>query len=917
MRRKIDLYIGGVRADLDDQDLILMTWTQEDATDPTAVIAPYSQQVTLPGTPTNNRIFGGMWRPDRLTAAGGTWTGADFDPLRKTPFAIYADTGEIIESGYVRLDSVPRNGRAVQYKVTLFGSIGGFFRALSVNADGSAMTLADLDYTSAGGPDELNFEITASAVRSAWQDLSQDEVERWQIINFAPAYEGAPDGDFDPSLAVVDPSVVPGCPAPVDGYDTKDGLALVKLDGPVTGWEAKDMRSYLQRPVINVGKVIDAIVRKAEDAGYTFDFSAMADLGMLNPRNMWLTLPQLSSLAPNSLPDARLVKSASMTAGSPVATWAVNPGQSIQSGTLVTVSVGSSFVAYVSSTTPTPMKRLSWQVGAESFEATSMYFVRFVGLAGGQQVAASKIICMGNSFGLYGLTPRQAYVLLSGVDVFGDDQFVTGEWGGVSVIDATSVRMTAYASATLQGYDIDTVQLQVIIAGVLTRWVRPRGDEDGSMESGYMRSAASIRPVLITGIGAYGPTTMTANAVLSIAGSVTDTVSFSTTAKTIRSGALITKRMLLATTGTPASYLLSLAKTLGLYFAVDPATNSVTLLTRGGFYNGPTEDLTRRIDPTTVELLPLAVDSKYYRMAADVKGAFADEYAKTYGAPYGSQRINTGYEFNDTVKDLIAGNVLRSAVTALEKSRYFIEAQDTNGDYIPPQFTDSGTKYVLWSAAGEEKEFDISGIVWEDVSITQMNADAALAGYDIAEKIQLHSADGKAVDGANILLYYGGDATYPYFKVSDDTSAMMDATGGKGCWDLTPGDYAGIDIPVFRRYYVSTGGVVQHTLDYGEPREMAVPAQYYQFGSGVSIYYRCWRNYLRDRFDGDTKVMRCKADLGGLRVDAGLLRRFWWYEGALWTLNKISNHSLTAWALTDCEFVQVQDIDDYVNGQYF
>ena len=147
---------------------------------------------------------------------------------------------------------------------------------------------------------------------------------------------------------------------------------------------------------------------------------------------------------------------------------------------------------------------------------------------------------------------------------------------------------------------------------------------------------------------------------------------------------------------------------------------------------------------------------------------------------------------------------------------------------------------------------------------------------------------------------------------------MYNLNGGKACWNLDPGNAAGIAIPIFQRYTWRSGFYhVQSSLDYGEPRELAFPRQIYADGDTRAIYARAWRAYLQDRYDGDTKVMTCKVDLAGLRVDAGLLRNFYWYEGALWVLNKIKNYSMTTHAPTDCEFVQVQDKDNYTNGQNF
>lgn len=72
---------------------------------------------------------------------------------------------------------------------------------------------------------------------------------------------------------------------------------------------------------------------------------------------------------------------------------------------------------------------------------------------------------------------------------------------------------------------------------------------------------------------------------------------------------------------------------------------------------------------------------------------------------------------------------------------------------------------------------------------------------------------------------------------------------------------------------------------------------------------------MEDRYDVDTTVLRCKVNLGGMQVGQNLLRNFYWFDNSWWVLNKISNHSLTTYDLTDCEFVRVQDKDNYTNGQ--
>ena len=180
-----------------------------------------------------------------------------------------------------------------------------------------------------------------------------------------------------------------------------------------------------------------------------------------------------------------------------------------------------------------------------------------------------------------------------------------------------------------------------------------------------------------------------------------------------------------------------------------------------------------------------------------------------------------------------------------------------------------------------------------------------------AAKLQFADADGKAVAGEDVLVYYNGYKFYKGLKVSDDSTLMLLLNDGRPCWDFTPVFYQ-LQLPIFSRLEIENGQVVS-ALEFGDVRELAVPDV--TLGEPSSLYYRKWRSYLRDLLSEDTKIMTCRVNLEGLEVGPELLRRFFWYEGSLWVLNKISNYSLTTYDTAECEFVQVQNIDNYTNGQ--
>lgn len=314
MRRKISLYIGGLRADLDDQTFILFNYTMDDMGNPTVVKNSYSQQVTLPGTPDNNRIFGGMWRSDRKTGGGGSGIGIDFNASQKTPFKVYSDTSEILEAGYCRLDRVERTRNGVKYVVTLFGGLGSLLYHLMYKSDGTKKSLADLNYRIGGEvvrPEGTPFPINKGVVSDAWDALEDaDDGTIYHQFNFAPAYNGLPSCKFSADRAVYHPgsgtSVCPnlyttateGTGADEVTYTTMAGAAgniLLEMAGSHTEWEMQDLRSYLQRPVISVKWLLTTISYYNNSGQYAL----VLDPEFFNDGNpwfngSWMTLPVLN-----------------------------------------------------------------------------------------------------------------------------------------------------------------------------------------------------------------------------------------------------------------------------------------------------------------------------------------------------------------------------------------------------------------------------------------------------------------------------------------------------------------------------------------------------------------------------------------------------------------------------------------------
>lgn len=887
MRRRIQLYLGGVAADLPDEALVLFNWATTDASNPTIVKNSFSQSFDLPRTPKNESIFGHSGRLDRLAGAGGT--GADFNASRKLPFSLYADTGEILVSGYAKLDSVTDDALSV----SLYGGLGDFLYGLSYDSAGEKRTLASLDYG-----EDLDFTINKNAVADAWARLGGDTTKpaKWDIINFAPCYNGIP-GDFKADKALIDLGllgVVP--PVQMDGVDcdaTKGGgYALLTLPNAMDEWMVHDLRSYLQRPVLSVRKLLDAIADPQNNGGWTVDISDLAGVSALDS---WLTRPLLPSLGTYKQTEGDIVLTFDGTGS----------GQRVGRFTVADAPAGTEVTARMQFrpmfSIPGATQQTLYPKAASGLPTRIASQLLFI-----QPIAYDS----GNTPVAYGQVTT----------LCGDD-YVD------AAATAASVGYTPEGGAGFKGTESDWTYNKVS-SGIYKRFAPVYLEISGknihhidikqtAYVVVYLPGIGTIYSYTGTGTSAYSSlftdlddmtSHVSCNAASGADGSGTGT---QMAADTLRSGALVTKEMLLSTGATPADYLLALCKTFGLMLLTDTAARKVTVLRRKSFYLDETIDLTERVDTSKgVEITPLSFDSKWYDFRLEgAGGRFEKQYEATEGVQYGIQRVDTGYDFDAETKDLLNGVVLKSCAAVQDRGAWWTYAYDSGAVrmWVGPVLN-PGCVYTLWDTDGANHEAPAEA---PTDAATAIPYNSSHPGYDVGTRAEFRDADGKALDGADVLLFYTGSATPDDFNLTDDLAVMDNLTGGP-CW-LVETNNVGLTIPEFSRYRIATDAVTE-SLDFGAPRQVDIPGLDYP--DGVTVYDRGWNAYIGDRLSVHSKVMKCRVRLDGLQAGPELLRRFWWYRGTLWVLNKIGNCSLTTFDPAECEFVQVRDKDNYIDNQY-
>lgn len=929
---KVRLYIDGQLADLDEKSLVVMNYTSEELSNPTIVRNSYSQTVSLPATRTNNLIFDHIFRADHMTVD------SKFNANVRTPFQLFSEKGEILEEGYIKLDTIEHDGPKTTYNCTLYGGLGSLFYGLTYADDDEKdkLTLADLTYSDNGDSDvALDFVINRTAVNAAWNEMDSPSAiaSKWHIINFAPCYNGKPDGKFDAGKAVVyvDPTKLYGfVNSQTDGGNTFGtyngstfapgvGWVLADLGEDRTEWQVKDLRTYLQRPVIKFSKILEGIQHYASAKGITLNLDS-SFFNSDNPyyNDSWMTLPMLTAEEHKAESTALTVTiDANFTSGSYV-DFELEIAEDF-TGKEVTVNIDPKIRIRVAK--DDERSGCTWRLDKDvpswmgSHDDRGIFIQVYAEDANGDIVGASNILPI-IGYAAFGRLQdfidnnASAGIALGAVGTEFMDVAYGTSFNYLTTVGAYDYYDLPYwngapnPTVTMSASNVDKVYMRVT-------WATEHGNstnrnavwkKDGAFPAHYALIPCVTSAQLLDASGTAS--------IFSI----------------IRSGSTVTKQMLLGNTQTPADYLLSYAKKFGLVFEYEKGSKTVTLKTRDKYYTeGEDISLANRIDRgQKITSTPFVFDKKWYEFTEQNEdGKFAAYYDGEYQRTYGSQRINTGYVFNAETEQLLDGCAFKGCCEVQEQDTMF-ELITQNGKNVCVPSITGNVSYKLYHDNGGTIDTLDKDVKTPTSSAVITYYDNIYKGYDLYDKPQMRDDDNASVDGEDVLLFFTGcddtsQTLYSDFKLTDDNAAMMVLNGdnfegnGTPCWLIDYTNTQSFNLPRFSRFIYSAGKVVGYSMEMGTPKELDIPA--ITVSEEACVYNRGWRRYLVDRYDKDTRIMRCKVWMTGLKVGEDLMKNFYWFDNSLWVLNRIINWSFTTSEVAECEFIKVQDKQNYTNGQ--
>ena len=955
MNKNIKLYINGIEADLTEDISLPITYVQEDLTNPTIVKNSFSKTVTLPGTKTNNSIFGQFYKLDRFTInhTGNTTVGVEYDPSKRIPFQIYKNSN-IVESGYLQLNAVNIDSYKVSYDTTLYGGLGDFFYGLSYKENGEKLTLADLNYK-----DVLTFKINKEYI----QDCFNNPMDG-RLLTFIPSLNGLYD-DFDNDTCLIntnDSTIFPT--EQTEGnikYTTYNGFGLAKLNKSYDEWEIRDLRSYKQRPALRLCRLVTSIL---DNSGYKYEL----DEKFFNSKNPYWTdtfiaLPLLSSNGENEVTQrAQLDKylSNKFIVGESTAeiiidgnvTWiidgvtgyfTVKNGEGItgngdmidlskvsDSSTIdVNLDINITFTATGISSADELYMCLYRSVYNEESNYTQTYlqtrtFLQFQ-------------LTVVNADGTYTESPwynfagERSYddsfnnINKNNTTVGTFKRISDNKYAFVDENNNNTFRLTVKASKKS-----DTIRLQL-----RTNWVKQEAGKDTG--ASYLFEDKILKE------------NVPENTVLGNIESDWDVNEYSLEIKSpsgIGSGSVITQDTILKTENTPADYLLNIGKLFGWYYVKDINEKKISIMSRETFFKNKVVNIEDRLDYSkNFNINPVLFDKKWYKMTLNTPETyFAKKYNKEYDLDYGQKRIDTGYNFNTETTNLYEDSIFDNVISVRDSDKYYRTFYDKNDNEVPC-FVNDNLSYQLFHKNDVSKEITSVEQNLYGVNIIDKNKTRewnGLRGTDCMVKSCFYSLDNdeKSLEEiSSSILFYNGTRDLLDIKnkpikywITDDLPEMADLNDGQPCWLYTNSDKdtRGNTIAILRttlpqfikyktdriyqngstgeKYSVDTGNVEQ-SLDFGLPKEIYIDGLNYS--ENTTIYDNYWKRFYNDQFNVNTKKVTCYVNLSDWDVKQELLRQFYYFNNGIWILNKIDNYDVTSNNTTRCEFIKVQDITNY------
>lgn len=392
----------------------------------------------------------------------------------------------------------------------------------------------------------------------------------------------------------------------------------------------------------------------------------------------------------------------------------------------------------------------------------------------------------------------------------------------------------------------------------------------------------------------------------------------------------VNKFGLFMNTKSPYEYLISIAKLFNWKFEADPRADQINIYSFSKYYMNEVKNIDNLVDKADYNIDPTVADTNNYNFNLESIETYpADLWKKVNKATYGKTTYTTDYQFQTEPHNILEDVIFKNAVPYQQRSVYF-NKQATDGKNYNIPALGKKIKLTLWKFQDPDKtktqELTVNGALSTGLISQNVLSNNVLLGFFDKEYKHIDSTDTIVFyDKASTAAQYNDTARSSAVQVSDNFPSLTELNNNN-CyyWSLRPSDTILIDAdnqiagipaylenrpPVFRSYFTNGNTAYFGTMK-AEPNEPMVDQESYT--DYIDLYQLCWKSYIADLYNKNNKIVTIKVKL--LEDPIQAMKKFYTFDNAIWVINKIIDYNIDDY-FTKCEFIQVQNINNYVSEE--
>ena len=288
----IQLFLEGQEVELNKNVSFPLNKSYENLYNPTDILVEYSKSINIPMTAKNNRILGNVYRLDKSIYIGdGTNIGLYLNPLRRIPFKLIYNGGLLLE-GYAKFVSAHRSKSNSYYTINLIGKLGDIFHELK-SVVTSESKLGDLnrnylitkeDYVDSYGDEYFNAIFAKETFEmdnpKFWDHTDVNKTIGYQfydVFGLAPAHRGMYSNFESNKIQTNNSTIMDMSEYLTDIWSKKNPDYNITGASDIVGegfkdYQMKEFRAYQLKPYMYFSHLMKVFVNKCKLlTGYTID----------------------------------------------------------------------------------------------------------------------------------------------------------------------------------------------------------------------------------------------------------------------------------------------------------------------------------------------------------------------------------------------------------------------------------------------------------------------------------------------------------------------------------------------------------------------------------------------------------------------------------------------------------------------